>query len=214
MIKSNFFDAALTTEILAVRVAVIKNVPAITDLHDASVIVAAIVHWTLRRLVTVDKQIAVAHDRASIGKWSIRRSSHCIAKLMTEHRRINKIVRFVHTTDRGGLKKGMSLISGVFLIRFRRCHKPRCLFDRKHIFSKNGQHCAMPALIARHTKARVKIRRLTLCEHARIKLRLVALPLAKSRAVLIMHISVKFIGSGRCIADSHRNHTRLIQHVI
>ena len=97
--------------------AVVKNIPVFSDLHDASVIVAAIVHRALRRFIAVDKQITVAHDRAAIRKRSVRRFSRRIAELMAEHRRINKIVRFTHTADRGCLKKGMSLIPGIFFIR-------------------------------------------------------------------------------------------------
>src|SRR5690606_41673008 len=58
------FHAALPREVVAVRLAVVENVPLSVDLDDAAVVVAAVEHRLVRGLVRVDVHVRVA-DRKS-----------------------------------------------------------------------------------------------------------------------------------------------------
>ena len=88
----DFFCAALSRKPSVVRVAMIENVVIIFDFHNAAVIVCSRNDWHIGFFVAVDSKVAVAHDYAAINKIARRLVACCIAKLVTDFGRIDKIV--------------------------------------------------------------------------------------------------------------------------
>ena len=84
----------------------------------------------------------------------------------------------------------------------------------EHIPVQHRHHGSVPGFVALAAESRVQIYPVPFRQHARIKLGFVPGPLSQQSAVRIMHISVKFIFSRRRVADRHRHHRHLIQHIV
>ena len=66
--ESNRFDAALTAEVRAIGMAMIKNIPLSCDFHNTSVVISADKHGFVCGLVGVNVDVVVCDDNAAVGK--------------------------------------------------------------------------------------------------------------------------------------------------
>lgn len=69
-----------------------KNIPCAANFYNASMIVRPVCHWTVRWLVAVYMQIAIADDDTAIDKSLVRLFADCIAQFMHHDRRVDQIV--------------------------------------------------------------------------------------------------------------------------
>ncbi|MNI28835.1 hypothetical protein D3C73_826330 [compost metagenome] len=72
----------------------------------------------------------------------------------------------------------------------------------------------MSGLISIRAESGVEVSILSFSQHAGVKLRLVAFPLAKACSIGISDITVELILPARLVADRHRNDGNLVQHIV
>jgi hypothetical protein len=61
---------------------VVKDIPVLTDLHHAAMIVGAVAYGDRSLFIAVNMKVAVADQHASIGEGAFRSVRDCIAKLV------------------------------------------------------------------------------------------------------------------------------------
>ncbi|MNI56881.1 hypothetical protein D3C73_1119100 [compost metagenome] len=139
----NPFDAALPAERRPIGVAVIKNVPFTVDLGDAAMVIAAVIHRLIRRLVRIDMKIAIADNDSLVGKAPRRMLAGRIAQLMHGDRGIDKVVGISPFADGRRFKKLVTFESAPLAVGLARRNKYRFFYNCEHIWAKHRCHCAM-----------------------------------------------------------------------
>ena len=80
--KRNLFCASLSAKPGSVCVSMIENIPVITDLHNASVIICSVCCGFISFFISIDMHIAVTYDYSAVLKRSLGTLGCCIAKLV------------------------------------------------------------------------------------------------------------------------------------
>ncbi|MNP32183.1 hypothetical protein D3C76_1253500 [compost metagenome] len=80
--NSNRLDAALSAKCRTIRVTVVKNVPLSANLLDTAVVISAIIHRLIGRLIGIDVQIIITDDNALVNEVLGRRMTCSITQLM------------------------------------------------------------------------------------------------------------------------------------
>ena len=213
-IKEDRLGAALTAEPGGVGLAVVENVPLAVDFHDAAVVVPADGRRAVGGLVGADSRVHVAYDRAAIRKGAAGILRCGVAQFMHQLRGIHEVISVSPLADGGRLEKRVALKPGALVIHIAGRDKDGFFFDGQHIRPQHGAHRSVAGLIPMPGKAGIQIGFVTLGQHAGIKLRLVAGPLAQAHTVFVLHIPQEFETSRRGIAHGHGHEAHLVIHVI
>ena len=192
----------------------VEDVTLVTDLDQASVVVRAVRSGRLRILVAVDVEVAVTNDDTAVGKRSLGTVGGRVAKLMHNLGGVDKVILSVEFADGTCFEKCMVFKAGSLAVARARNDNSRLLHDCQHVRSENGQLGAVTALVSAAAEAGEEIGHVALRQHAGVELRLVALAVAESRSVLVVHVAVELIASSRCVAYRNGNDADLVINVV
>ncbi|MNO52296.1 hypothetical protein D3C76_427120 [compost metagenome] len=207
-------DTALPAERRPIGMAVIKNEPFTVDLGDAAMVIAAVIHRLIRRLVRINMKIAIADNDSLVGEASGRMLAGRIAQLMHGDRGIDKVVGISPFADGRRFKELVAFESAPLTEWLARRNKYRLFENCEHIRAKHRCHCAVSGLISIRAESGVQVGVLSFGQHAGVKLRLVAFPLSKACSIGISDIAVELILAARLAADRYRNDGNLVQHIV
>lgn len=210
----NPFDAALPAECRPIGVPVIKNVPFSVDFNDAAMVITAIIHRLIPRLVRIDMKIAIADNDSLVGEVSCRMLAGRIAQLMHGDRGIDKVVGISPFADGRSFEELVTFESAPLAVWLARRNKYRFFDNCEHIRAKHRCHCAMSGLVSIRAESGVQVGVLSFGQYAGVKLRLVAFPLSKACSIGISDIAVELILASRLVADSYRNDGNLVQYIV
>ena len=208
------FRASLPGEPASVRMPVIEDIPAVSDLHHAPVIVGAVCGGFLRGLIGINMQVAVAYQDASVMEFSAGTVRCRPAEFMHDFGRIDEPVFPVFLPDGRRLKIGVSFKLRSFAVAASRYDDLRRFRHREHIRTEYSEHGTVAGAVTASAETGIEVSFISFRQHARIKLGLVAFLFPKSCAVRIMDVSEKFIAPRRPVAYGDRYDADLVENII
>ena len=205
---------ALAAEHGAVGVAVVEDVVIIADLFQAAVVVGAVVHGLVGRLVGIDMHVRIADDDAAEDEILARVLAGGVAQLMHHDGGIHKVVGIAKLADGGSLEELMALKAAALGVGTAGHHVHRLFQDGEHVLVQHRHHGAVAALVVKAGKTGVHVGHVALGENAGVELRLVALTVAQLAALAVMHIAVELVAAGGFVAHGNGHAAELVQHVV
>ena len=138
----------------------------------------------------------------------------CIAELMAQLRRIDKVVALPHLPDAAGLIKGMPFKGGARRGQRAGHHGDRLAADRAHIRSQpHHARAGAPGCLPR-AEPGIQPGAFPFGQHAGVKLEFIPRTRPQRRAVRVGHGTVVAVPARRGITDRHRNRGCLVQRII
>ena len=165
-------------------------------------------------LIGADPHIAVIHDDAPVSERSERTLCCGITQFVVVDGRIDKIVGVAASAQGGCLKECVALKGGPGRMAGVRYNARRFFDDSQHIRRKDRDAGAFGGSILCGAETGVEINGVVLSIYGGVKLRLVSGAFAQNGPVGVFDKAVKFIFSGRRIADSYRYDMREIGNII
>lgn len=111
----------------------VKNVPLIPDFYDTSVIITAIEHGSVRRLVGTDVRIVVAYNNTAVHEITVWESADGVTEFMPQNGGIDQVIQAVPLSDGGGFVKLMTFKARPLTVKGIGDQKAGSLFDSDHV---------------------------------------------------------------------------------
>ena len=200
---------------MTVGLAMIEHVVLAVRFHDGAVRVARVVGGVLDALAPAQTHVAYADDGSAVSEFAVGAVAYGVAELVAEERGINKVIFPVYLAHGRRLEELVPFEVGACGVALALGDILWILVHRHHVGSEHGDRRALAADrlaagqeegIEGRAEAGVKVYLVALDVDAGVELEDVALPLAQSGAVGIVHVIHELVLSRRSVAHRDADH--------